>query len=108
MYDATSIAHRIAHDLSQHPQTMRIVDSCVYDDADDEYPAEASVDFRNGSGLNIFDRAGGAVKIQCSTIASRELMVAIVRPDPNVDPDTAYASLLDEVVALARQTSSAI
>lgn len=108
MYDATSTAHRIAHDLVNHPQTLRIVENCIYDDADDEYPAEASVDFRNGSGLNIFDRAGGAVKIQCSTIASRELMVAIVRPDPNVDPDTAYASLLDETVSLALQTSTAI
>ena len=108
MYDTNSTAHRVAHDLTLHPETMRIIEACVYDEADGEYPAEVAVDFRNGSGLNIFDRADGAVKVQCSTHASGELMVAVFTSDPNVDDETNYASLLDRVVSIAHQTSHAV
>lgn len=103
MYQPTFTAHRIAHDLLNHPDTVRLGGETTYIAAEYGYPAEAAIEFDNGTGMTIFDHNGGAVKVQCYSIHG-VVSVDIVSPDPYLDPDAQYRGMLDTVAQLAAHT----
>lgn len=103
MYQPTSTAHRIANDLLNHPDTVRLGGEATYDTTEDEYPAEASIEFDNGTGMVISDHNDGTVKVYCH---SRRMIVRVelVSPDPYLDPDAQYRGMLDTVAQMAVHT----
>lgn len=100
MYQSHSTAHRIAHDLLVHPDTIRLGGNAMYDAEDGENPAEATIEFGNGTGMTIFDRDGGAVKVQTYTRKGL-LGVDTIAPDPHLGAVAQYRGLLDTVAQRA-------
>lgn len=99
MYDTTSTAHQVAHELVHHPHTIRLNPDVDYTEAELGYPASASISFDNGVEFTIFDGNGG---IQVQTFIDEE------RDDFEFIPCTSLASLVDAMVSrtlLARALS---
>lgn len=108
MYQATSTAHRIAHDLLTHPRTARLGGTCMYESADSEYPAEVSIEFANGTGLYIFDRNDKANIVDVQSYSATETISSdTIAGDTRVSEDMWFQTMLDDAVSLALRAHSA-
>lgn len=102
MYQSHSTAHRIAHDLLVHPDTIRLGGSAMYDAEDDEYPAEATIEFGNGTGLTIFDRPGPTDSVSVHSYSATGLIaIDTVVGDKYISENMQFQGMLDNVVSLA-------
>lgn len=102
MYQTDSIAHRIAHDLLAHPRTVRLGGDVMYTPADDNHPAEASIEFSNGTGLTIFDRKGVTDSVSVHSYSATGLIaIDSIVGDKFISENMQFQGMLDDVVSLA-------
>lgn len=102
MYQSTSTAHRIVNNLLAHPRTVRLGGTCMYTPADDNHPAEASIEFSNGTGLTIFDRKGVTDSVSVHSYSATGLIaIDTVVGDKYISENMQFQGMLDNVVSLA-------
>lgn len=98
MYSKDSNAHRIVHDLVNHPQTVRRVTKSEYVPANGKWqPAEARVVFDDGTSLSFHDEVSGGVLMSSYRGEYVDNMQRYDRPNEEfVSKDTWYNSILDD------------
>ena len=108
MYQPDSTAHHIAHDLLAHPRTVRLGGDVVYTPADGNHPAEASIEFSNGTGLTIFDRKGVTDSVSVHSYSATGLIaIDTVVGDRFISENMQFQGMLDNVVSLALNAHNA-
>ena len=102
MYQPDSTAHRIAHDLLAHPRTVRLGGDVMYTPADGNHPAEASIEFSNGTALTIFDRKGVTDSVSVHSYSATGLIaIDTVVGDKYISENMQFQGMLHDVVSLA-------